>query len=559
MADWLTGLVQGFAGRKAEIEQENLAEAQRMRQREGAVLQSLINSPDPEVKHLAIAGLLDSASPAKRKSGLAGWIGQTEQSPWLSRIQALSPTVRKTGTLADVPTQQGYLPDPPPALGSAAMPTTSPTVQGPDGAPLSEVQPITENVTVVGTPPPRETIGLSPDVRNQDPAAARGTLSYQYESPRQYFPSAADLALETARAKAQGDVEGDVAGLVASGVPEDEARATVQQHLRGRMSGATASPYQAVAVEYLDPSQNRWISDYATYDKRTGRWLGSTGTPLPGAVRQVPKTAQHTMGIAFERAARELGYANGTSVPAGPEAEAVNARAVQLLQDEATARTYGQGIGRFQAPMTADQALRAGAPVGTTSQQLVGQAIPTQQQRDARIGIRQVSDGIRTQILPLLNVLPSQRDFGGTIAPGAIFAARRRSAEWQPRIAQLESALASVKSNLTRIQGERGALSDQDIARVNNALIVLNAGLDNFFGADNAESAAARLNQTLQSLDLVAANLPATPVPQGPGAAVGAPPPGASRGVTPPPAGGRTTLDTPIPGMVIRDGKFFIP
>ena len=134
MADWLTGLVQGFGARKSEIEQQNLQEGLRMRQREGQILQALSASPDPEVRSLAIAGLLDSAGPAKRKSGLQGWIGQTESSPYLSQIRALSPTVTREQTMTDVPTQQGYIPATPPQAQPAAQPTTNPTVQGPDGA-----------------------------------------------------------------------------------------------------------------------------------------------------------------------------------------------------------------------------------------------------------------------------------------------------------------------------------------------------------------------------------------------------------------------------------------
>ena len=72
---WLTGLLSGFGERKAQIEAENLREAELAGAREARVYETLINSPDPETRNLAIAGLLESAQPRRRKGGLRGWLG----------------------------------------------------------------------------------------------------------------------------------------------------------------------------------------------------------------------------------------------------------------------------------------------------------------------------------------------------------------------------------------------------------------------------------------------------------------------------------------------------
>src|SRR5947207_778237 len=133
MGDYLTGLLQGFQGRKSEIEAQTYAEAQASRAREGKVFEALINSPDPQVKSLAVAGLLHSAEPGKRKSGLSGWLGEMEQSPYLPQIQALiNQPVTTTTQHETLPSRQtaGYLAQGPGQVGSLAQPSTSPTEVG---------------------------------------------------------------------------------------------------------------------------------------------------------------------------------------------------------------------------------------------------------------------------------------------------------------------------------------------------------------------------------------------------------------------------------------------
>src|SRR5919201_3895453 len=82
-------MLSGFNQRKGEIEAQNYAEAQRSREREQGVFQALINSPDPDIQSLAVAGLLHSAEPGRRKKGFAGWVGEMEGSPYLPQIQSL--------------------------------------------------------------------------------------------------------------------------------------------------------------------------------------------------------------------------------------------------------------------------------------------------------------------------------------------------------------------------------------------------------------------------------------------------------------------------------------
>lgn len=244
MADWMTGLLSGFLDRKGQIEQENLRQADLSRQREGQVFNALINSPDPEIQSLAVAGLLESAKPGRRKGGFGGWLGQMEQSPFLPQIQSLIQTpVRETRQVpVEPPTVQGYLPTPPPGVGAAAQPTTSPTQGGPLASP--------QTGPAAQEPPIQDWVGAEP--RDLGPVATDPRLAtapptlrpVTTERPRQVFRTPEDQALLTARARAQGDVEGEVAGLVASGIPEAQARDTVRQKmLRLSRGGAVGQTY----------------------------------------------------------------------------------------------------------------------------------------------------------------------------------------------------------------------------------------------------------------------------------------------------------------------------
>lgn len=265
------GLLSGFAGRKAEVEAYNLDEAHRAQQREGKILDALINSPDPEIKSLAVAGLLHSAQPAKRKSGLRGWAGEMEASPYLEQIRGLVQTPRtvmeQTATGTTLPSVQttGYLSTPPGQQSSMAQPETSPTE--------------------VGAPPPR------PVETQLESTPSPGITTYTDRPvlrPREIFRSPEDQMRLTKRASAQGDVEGEVAGLVSSGVAEGEARDIVKRRMLGRAGGGAGAGYQSVPGEVADPETGKISPVNAAFDKVRGQYIGTDpdspyyGIPIPG-------------------------------------------------------------------------------------------------------------------------------------------------------------------------------------------------------------------------------------------------------------------------------------
>lgn len=558
MGDWLTGMVQGFTARHREVEDRNYAEGLRSRQREGAVLQTLANSPDPEVRTLAITGMLDAASPARKAKGLRGWMGEVAQSPYLAAIRNLSPMVHETKTVPDVPTQQGYIPDAPHEVppGPGALPQGSPIQMGADGAPTSPLRPLSgETVEVQGRGIP--TTPMVSDMRTQIGQVPPSTVQLSYDRPRQFLPSAADLAREQARAKAEGDIEGDVAGWQAVGGDPAEFRAATLAKMRGRLAGgAGASPYQAIAGETQVNGQ--WVPTYATFDKATGGWKDQAGAPLASF-----RPKQTTIDLGDMKEALAINMFGKRAAQLAPEEMGAVLRAEQQwTQDQGLNRALGVGLGRAAAPMTPQQAQQAGVPGNTTPNQIAGQAIPTVANRETRRTLGAVEAEIREQIIPLLKVLPSQREFGGTFAPGAILAARRRNdPAVQTAVAKLESSLNAIKTTLGRARGDT-RLSDADIRRIDAALASVDGfSFTNLTGGDSQETARARIDETLTHLGIVLQSLPQDPIPT----AVGAPPPGPTtpglgrtaataarpggpRSVGAPPPGGGSPLDQPAVG-----------
>src|SRR5262252_7362011 len=145
---WLDGWLTGFADRHRQIEQENLALAQKASEREGRVFEALLNSRDPEVRGMAATGLIAGTQPLKRKSGLSGWIGEMQSNPMYPKLMNYINTPQLQG-YEDIPgtgidmtaKQAGYKPREPSTAAMSPTQTTAPGAAGP-----APVQP--------GPPPP---------------------------------------------------------------------------------------------------------------------------------------------------------------------------------------------------------------------------------------------------------------------------------------------------------------------------------------------------------------------------------------------------------------------
>lgn len=514
----LPGLLSGFAGRKAEIEQQNLVEAQASQQRESKVFEALINSPDPEISSMAVAGLLHSAQPGQRKSGLRGWLGEMQGSPFLPKIQALlnQPT-QVEEPVSGLPSKQtsGYISEPPGQTGSLAQPDSSPTE--------------------VGAPPPRQ---VETNLTTQSVAAPNlGTRTVS--RPRQVFRTPEQVAIGTARGKARGDVEGDVEGYRAVGLSDEESVAQVRAE---RLRNRGAVNVQSVSGEAPDAT-GKFIPAFGVFDKDPtsptyGQYLHpTTKAPIPG-FRPHTGASNYRYGQNREALSRDLFGKNFADL-APPEVAEVMTREQALIKQTATSRSEGTNAAVMTKPIGVGEAQRTNTVVGTTPADYAGQEVPSTQEQDQRRGVQSVKtqlDHIRT----LLVALPKSTDLGG-LAPGASLALRRRTPSTRNQVAALEAAIDNVVNVLARTVGQqRGAQTEQDATRAYNTVVSLKARLLDPLAGDTQESAAARIDETQRYLDTVLQALPGTPVPvkpktPGAGAAgaagaagVGAPPPGAS-------------------------------
>lgn len=86
---FLDGFLGGVVQQRNTIAQQNREDSQASQAREDAILQHLLTSDDPEIKAHAVAGMLESANPKRKKGGFAGWLGQNEANPQMDKIRDL--------------------------------------------------------------------------------------------------------------------------------------------------------------------------------------------------------------------------------------------------------------------------------------------------------------------------------------------------------------------------------------------------------------------------------------------------------------------------------------
>lgn len=144
---FLDGFLGGVVTQRRQEEQQNREDAQNAQVREDAVLQHLSTSDDPEIRALAVAGILDSTHPKRKQGGFGGWLGKVQSNPHMDRIRQLVAHDQELGK--NNPEGQAL--------------TTAPPTAGPAGPSLA--QPGGKSLTEVGSAPPSPTAS----VPGQDP------------------------------------------------------------------------------------------------------------------------------------------------------------------------------------------------------------------------------------------------------------------------------------------------------------------------------------------------------------------------------------------------------
>lgn len=539
---FFTGLLQGFTGRKREVEKENIRQADLASEREQRVLMTLLQADDPEVRNLALSGLIDTAGPGKKAKGLGGWIGQRQQSPVFGQLQQ----VLNTPTMQPVEEQKTTLPakqfaggaalgQTPQGMGVEAPPTPQAAITTPPSgggmAPTSPVQP--------GAPPP------TPVSVVQAPPTPY-SITQMAMRPRQVFMSPIDKYTQEQIAKNRADIEGDVQAYMA--LNGGDRKAALQQvmleRLHNRGGGISAARAQAGSAPDAEGNlQPAW----AVWHPALMQFVHpGTTTPFPEFQPTPPRSATpatHFYGVDAESISKEAAFGGIPFAQQTPEGAAkVNAevqrRKIETAGQREAATGAQRNITRMGAPLSPEQAATQGVPFGTSMANLQGLKPITGPERVRYDAAKALAPQI-TEIADLIRtVFPSGTGLRGAIQASQVLAAKRLRRD--PDMQRLEGALQRATGNIARVlNAESGRLTQQDIERAQKSLLDISGF------TDTQESALAKLQDVEQALTRVTEDI--TP----PGARIAPPRPQAAPQTAPAaaPAG--------PPGLFVgKDGQF---
>lgn len=371
---YIEGLLGGFTTRKREVEQERLREAELSNAREAKIFETLLNSPDPETRDLAAAGLLQSAGPRRKKGGLRGFLGEIESGPYLEQIRKLSPEVADQAGPA--PTTGASMPggmvSAPPSTSLAQSPTSATQVGAPplraiESAP-PELQTRNDAVDATTAQPtaPLPSLPVQPGLPTPSAPAPAGpagaALTGQPASPRmrprEVFQTEEQRTLGRYSAQERGEILGVVAAYEAVGVPHDQAvQRAIDERMRSRGVGATG--LQSIAGELPDGTPA-----FGVFDRQRGVYINpDTGQPLDG-FRPRTTTGSTSLGGDRESLARELfGKPAAQLTPA--QMTQVNQRVTSFAGVKAGAVTTGRGEAAAGIPLSTPQRFQATTDLAT--------------------------------------------------------------------------------------------------------------------------------------------------------------------------------------------------
>lgn len=160
---WLAGLLSGYNDRNQQLWQEQMQQQMLANERESKVYEAMLNSPDPYVRTLGGVGMLNAAAPLRRKSGLAGFMGQMEQNPVWNQVAQYANTPQTYTHMvpdADQTANQigqavrdiGGGQPPLPSTARFSLPTSPQDATTTGGVPDTSVAPA-QGTTAIPTPP----------------------------------------------------------------------------------------------------------------------------------------------------------------------------------------------------------------------------------------------------------------------------------------------------------------------------------------------------------------------------------------------------------------------
>lgn len=357
MADYLSGLLGGFLDRKAEVEQRNFALGQQASQKEASVFSTLMGSDDPEVRALAVTGLLDTANPRRKAKGLRGWIGETEASPYLEQMRTLinTPVTRTTAT--PLPGEAQGLPGP-----LEGVPLVKPTLMQTPGA-KPGAMPATSLVEQTQAPQPQP-----PQTYQQSGPPILTSVT----GPRQLFLTGADKIQADALAKELGELQGQAAMWRQSGFSDAEIKDLQRTAVMRRLGIGAAD--QSIAGEMPD-EQGVYHPAFGVFDRLRGVYMDpSTHMPLPN-FRPRTAGASATLGVQIEPLAHLMYGKRGVDLSQTELSNVFNVS--QELKQRITPERALQLASQYMPAATMDQKFAlANSLVEQTKGQPIGPVTP---------------------------------------------------------------------------------------------------------------------------------------------------------------------------------------
>lgn len=288
-SNYWTGLVEGFQGRRESQLTRNLEQDAARRAQESEVFKYLLQSDDPEMRALALSGLLESASPGKRR-GLGGYLGEVQGGQFYPLIRSRMEE--------SVPEEPGIGGGPvPPRPGSAGMSTNQPVrpgsqpIQLPGTVLPPEPPPFAAGAPQAGPPEPRPVgAGQTPEAA----AAAAPGAGPPSAPPESRFkrrgtgvPTAEEIAERQARIPLQTRI-----GMAQQYLSEEDARRAILGILG---SPESARQFQLATFAVEDPMTGQ--PSPVSFDYTTGRFAFTDGTQVPRGARFVRMTGGATGGM----------------------------------------------------------------------------------------------------------------------------------------------------------------------------------------------------------------------------------------------------------------------
>lgn len=282
------GLVGGFSEHRESTIARKLEEDKARRASEAKVFDALLSSNDPEMQQLALAGLLESGQPGRKKGGLAGYLGELQSGQMYPQVQA-----RAAEWIPDTASGGGGGvgggPSPP-KPGSAAMSTNVPVEAGSrpiqlPGQPLGmEPEPLPQTDYTTGAeaamPPDQEGLMGPPAAMPMGGPPAPPPES-KWKRRGTGVPTAEEIAEMQARVPLQARLK--MAEQVFAGNPE------MLERVRGGVFGAPQSSNRFDDAAYGMKLPDGQVVPI-TINRETGHGQLLDGTPIPPGAQRVQMT-----------------------------------------------------------------------------------------------------------------------------------------------------------------------------------------------------------------------------------------------------------------------------